>query len=215
MTPPSSKVPSPPSALTLDPAKHVVQFKDPLWRVYSTTGEHPQVWNELRHFGPAKGMRFDPHPLPPQVHADVGVLYAATLPHTALGEVYQETRIIDRGFRGNAIVSWTPSRPLQLIDLTSNWPVANGGAASMQMDAKERTSEWARAAYEQFGSDIDGFFHLSSINNQPMVTMFSRVERVPAFPARPAFHALLVDSSADMIIDLAVTELNYGSVTTP
>ncbi|WP_136054528.1 RES domain-containing protein [Microbacterium sp. K24] len=205
------KVPSPPAVLKLDQARHIVEFQAPLWRVYRTQGGYPQTWDELRHFGPVDNMRFDPHPLPPGIHADSGVLYAATLPHTALGEVYQETRNIQRAFQGNAIVSWTPTRPLVLLDLTSNWPVINGGAASMQMDAKERTCEWARAIDQQFGADIDGLSHRSSINHQPMVTLFARTERIPAFPARPAFHALLIDPSADMIVDRAVQELGFTS----
>lgn len=212
LPPKSPKVPSPPAVLKLDQTRHVVDFQAPLWRVFHTAGNHPQAWNELRHFGPADNMRFDPHPIPQGIHPDSGVLYAATLPHTALGEVYQETRVIDRALDGNALVSWTPSRPLRLIDLTSNWPVLNGSAASMQMDDKERTCDWARAIDQQFGAEIDGLYHLSSINNQPMVTLFSRTERIHAFPARPAFHAMLVDASADMIVDLSVRELGFTSV---
>jgi hypothetical protein len=211
MTAKPPKVPSPPAVLKLDPATHIVEFHAPLWRVYKTRGGYPQAWDELRHFGPVDDMRFDPHPLPQGIHSDSGVLYAATLPHTALGEVYQETRHIQRAFQGNAIVSWTPTRPLALLDLTSNWPVINGGAASMQMDDKEHTREWAHAIDLQFGADIDGLAHRSSINDQPMVTLFARTERVPAFPARPAFHAMLIDPSADMIVDLAVQELGFTS----
>jgi hypothetical protein len=81
----------------------------------------------------------------------------------------------------------------------------------MQMDDKERTCEWARAIDLQFGADIDGLHHLSSINGQPMITLFARTERIPAFPARPAFHTRLVDASADMIIDFAKQELGFTS----
>lgn len=157
-------------------------------------------------------MRFDPQPPPIGTYPEIGVMYAATMPHTALGEVFQETRVIDRAFRSNAIVSWVPSRPLQLLDLTSNWPVVNGGAASMQMDDKRHTSAWAHAIDQQLGVDLDGLYHLSSINGLPLVTLFSRTERVPAFPARPKALALLTEPMADFLIEQAVRELGYGSV---
>lgn len=157
-------------------------------------------------------MRFDPHPPPTGMHADSGVMYAATSPHTALGEVYQATRLIDRSVGGATIVAWVPSRPLVLLDLTTNWPVLNGAAASMMMDDKHTTQAWARAIDERHGKDFDGLYHRSSINNEPLVTLFRRARQVASFPPRVSFSALLSDTLADELVAQAKKRLGYQSL---
>jgi hypothetical protein len=157
-------------------------------------------------------MRFDPQGPPTGDHPESGVMYAATLPWTAIAEVYQATRVIDRSAGGATIASWMPSRRLQLLDLTTNWPVLNGAAASMMMDDKSTTQAWAHAIDEQFSDRIDGLYHHSSINNRPMVTLFSRTERYPSFPARVGFRAQLSDPTADEIVAHAARLLGYGAL---
>lgn len=207
------KVPqTPPDRFVLDESLHVRGFGEVLWRVFRTTGPHATTWNQLRHFGPLREMRFDPHPPPAQVYPETGVMYTATWSHTAIGEVFQSTRVIDRAMGGRTIAAWIPSRPLNLLDLTTNWPVLNGAAAAMMMDDKSTTQAWARAIDERFGDELDGLYHQSSINNQPLVTLFSRTERVPAFPARPSFSALLSDTTADEIVAKAMWELGYQAL---
>lgn len=205
------KVPAvPPTTFTIE-SKHLRTFSEPLWRVYRTTGPHALGWNELRHYGPVPGMRFDPHPEPAGEHDDVGVLYAATDVVTALGEVYQSTRVIARAEGGATLVSWEPTRPLTLLDLTTNWPIVNGAAASMMMtDEKSHTQAWAAAIEQRHGADIDGLFHQSSMTDKAMVTLFTRTERDSAFPARPRFHAPLASPAADVIVLVASNELHYG-----
>lgn len=207
------KVPAtPPSSFQFDPAQHVITYLGMLWRVFSTTGDHPQVWNELRHWGPGAEMRFDPQAQPAGIDPAAGVMYAATFGWTALGEVFQSERVIDRTTDGPTIAAWLPSRALQLLDLTSNWPVLNGAAASMMMDDKQNTQAWAREIDQQLGDKIDGLWHLSSINSQPMVTLFSRVERIPAFPPRVNFETPLDAAKADSLIKRAKGRLGYDSV---
>lgn len=203
-----AKVPAtPPARLVLNPGEHLVQFQQPLWRVFRTKGAHPQSWDELRHFGPINTMRFDPHPDPKQHHPDHGVMYAATKSSTAIGEVYQRHRAINRKMGGNTIVSWTPTRELTLLDLTSNWPVLNGTSAAIMMAPKRNTRAWARAIHEHLGSDIDGLYHVSSINFQPMITLFTRAE--DSFPEFPSFHARLDAPNCNMIVARASQHLGY------
>ncbi|MCI9889348.1 RES family NAD+ phosphorylase [Micrococcales bacterium 31B] len=207
------KVPAaPPPHLTTDWNRHIRDFRGPLWRAYATGGAHPQAWNSLRHFGPAPGMRFDPHPLPQGHHDHVGVMYTATLPTTSLAEVFQSSRVIERSLDARAMVSWRPTRTLKLLVLTTNWPVLNGSAAAMMMDAKHNTQPWARAIHEHLRNDIDGLYHLSSLTSQPLVTLFSGAVSNPSFPARPDFNVLLAARAADIIIDQATRDLGYGSV---
>lgn len=185
-------------------------FQGTLWRIFSTTGPYPSAWNELRTFGPLPGQRFDPHPLPQGEHPGVGVLYASTTPVTAFAEVFQDTRIIDRVQNGRTLASFKPTRELILLDLTSNFPVRNNGAAAMQMDDKQHTQTWARAVHDQLGTKIDGMYHLSSITTEPIVTLFSRVELYPAFNSRPDDRAALSDASADVDVEIASDYLGYG-----
>ena len=117
--------------------------------------------------------------------------------------------MIDRADRGRTLVSWQPTRELTLLDLTSNFPVLNGAAASMMMDDKAHTQVWAKAIYEQVGTKIDGLRHLSSITSEPMVTLFSRVEVQPAFNTYPDSRAALADAAADVAVYLAALKLNY------
>jgi hypothetical protein len=204
---------------------HLRLFDAPLWRVFRTEGPHALEWNELRHFGPVPGMRFDPHPaavgaaavrdpdpaMPAAaMHPDCGVMYAAAQPVTALAEVYQRTRVIDRGMGGATIVAWQPARALRLLDLTGDWPVLNGAAAALMMAVTPATQVWARAIVERLGDEIDGLYHQSSIDNRPVVTLFSRVERVPAFPPRLSFRARLDDALADEVVLQAAMRLGYG-----
>lgn len=209
----AGKVPArPPQEFVLDPSLHIRTYSSQLWRVFRTEGSHPTEWDGLRHYGPIPNMRFDPHPPPVRTHPGASVMYTATQPYTALGEVYQEDRVIDRAAGGAAIAAWIPARPLELLDLTSNWPVLNGAAASMQMDDKKHTQAWACEIHEQLGGHVDGLYHLSSINNEPLVTLFSRTELFPAFPARVRFSALLSDTTADEIIKSAKKKLGYSSL---
>lgn len=192
-------------------ARHIRTFgtDEVLWRIYRSAGPHALGWDELRHWGPAPSMRWDPHEPPAGHDADAGVMYAAGDATTALGEVFQGTRRIARSEGGATIVAWEPSRALQLLDLTSNWPVLNGASASMMMSDKRSTQAWARRIHIVMGADVDGLFAQSAITNRPVVTLFQRAERLPAFPARPRFHALLSDPIAASLVDIGARDLGF------
>lgn len=210
-TPRPKVAPTPPEAFTTR-SEHIREYKAPLWRIFRSKGHHAPRWDELRTHGPVPGMRFDPHPLPRGEHPGSGVMYTSAFAITAFGEVYQSTRVIDRESEAPVLVGWEPTRRLELLDLTTNWPVLNGAAASMMMDDKVSTQAWARAVNERLGTDIDGLYHQSSIDNQPIITLFSRTESTPAFPSLPSFNALLSHASADPIVEIAAERLGYDVV---
>ena len=80
--------PTPPTEFILSDPSHVRTFEGSLWRVFRTEGPHAVAWNELRHYGPIPDMRFDPQPPPADTYPNIGIMYAATRPYTALGEAY-------------------------------------------------------------------------------------------------------------------------------
>lgn len=202
------KIQLPPATLVIDEVEDIRHYWGFLFRVYATSGDHPQRWDEMREFGPIPGMRFDPHSPPTGDHPGVGVMYTARSHVTAIAEVYQEEHVIDRAAKGNALVFWELTRKLELLDLTKFWPVRNKGAAAIQMGDKAHTPAWARAIQEQFGDKIDGLYHRSSVDNQPMITLFDRSR--DSFPERPDFNELLTDPASDELILDAAEKLDYA-----
>lgn len=204
------KVPDTPPATFTTEAQHYKSYDGPLWRIYKTQSKYRNSWDGLRKTGPLPGQRFDPHPLPRGKYPSSGVLYAATDAITAFGEVYQDSRVIDRVEEAPVLVGWYPTRELALLDLTGSWPVVNGAAASIQMGPKRATQAWARAIDDRL--DVDGLWHLSAITGKPIVSLFARSTRLPAFPARPGYRVLLADDAADSPINRARKTLGYGVI---
>lgn len=194
----------PPATLTFD-TRDLVTFSSPLWRVHTVTGPHALRWNELRHFGPARTMRWDPHPPPPSVHANHGVSYTAADPSTAFAEVFQRNRAIvvaaDR-----ALVGWQPSRPLGLLDMTGDWALRNGASASLFAAPKPTTRAWAAAIHHQ-RPDFEGLLVPSTMTGKEMVVLFGPAS--DSFPAFPAFARVLDDPAARRIIDWSASVLRW------
>ncbi|WP_157962580.1 RES family NAD+ phosphorylase [Homoserinimonas sp. OAct 916] len=203
--------PTPPSKFVTHP-EHFREYDGQLWRIFRSQSRRLYSWDQLREHGPVLGVRFDPHPLPPGDHAGYGVMYTSADAITAFAEVYQGSRVIDRISEAPILVGWKPTRKLELLDLTTNWPVLNTAAAAMMMDDKVSTQAWAREIYSQLGTQIDGLYHQSSIDNQPMITLFSRAKTQMSFPSLPSFNALLNHSAAEAIVDLAADRLGYSVI---
>lgn len=194
----------PPQKLTL--AEHdVVEVRRPLWRVHTIVGPHALRWNELRHYGPARTMRWDPHPPPPAEHPDYAVSYAALDPVTVFAEVFQLPRAIivapDR-----ALAGWVPTRALRLLDLTGDWALRNGASASLFAAPKSTTRAWALAICDRW-PDLDGLLVPSTMTMKPMVVLFAQAAN--SFPVRPNFTRTLHDPSARHIIDWSAATLGW------
>ena len=136
MNPPRPKVPrTPPSDLVHGPGD-IITVRPLLWRIHRTQGSHVLPWNQLRRFGPIPTMRYDPQPEPAAPSIE-GVLYTATSLATALAETFQATRVVDsRSFEPQA-TAWTPTRDLQLLDLTGGWALRNGAAFALATAPQE------------------------------------------------------------------------------
>jgi hypothetical protein len=201
------KAPRVPPTLTLDESD-VRESRDPLFRIFKRGGVHPMTWKQLRRFGPIAGMRFDPFvpPAQPQLR---GVMYASTSLKTAFAEVFQRERVISAR-DGATLAAWTPTRPLVLVDLTSDFLIRNGAGAGLMMGPKRFTQEWAEAIDRSFGDQIDGLWHLSSMTSQPIVTLFSRAADPDSFPSRPGLHRGLDDPLMRGTIAAAADTIGYG-----
>lgn len=202
------KAPRPPASLDFDPARDVMSYAGPFWRIFTARGPHAQAWNEARFFGPLRGMRFDPHPPPLGTHGR-GVMYVAASITTAFAEVFQADRVIARD-QNRAVASWIPTRPLKFLDLAGSFPVRNGASFAMTVGPKRFTQDWAHAIDQQLGEQIDGISYQSAITGEPAFVLFSRAWSTPSFPSAVGFQRTLDDPLLRSLLAAVATELNFG-----
>lgn len=205
------KFPEPPTAATLralGPDVYDLAPGTELWRVYFQGGRHPTIWSQFRAFGPTNA-RFDPHVPPPSVQ-DRHVLYAARHGPTCLAEVFQETRVIQRTTNDPALVAFSTTRALRLLDLTGPWPTRAGASMAINSGTRGRARRWARAIYDAF-PDLDGIWYASSMYaNRSSVALFERAE--DAMPGSPTFHRRLDDPVMDTVLRNVAFTVGYGLI---
>ncbi len=160
------KFPDPPAPDKLPPAdqdEDLVGVDRPLWRVFPTTSTHATAWNTLRGWGPVAA-RFDPHPPPPALHTDHGVLYAGSDAVTALAEAFGTNRTVDVKTGDPWLVKFTLDvGQVQLLDLTGSWPTRAGASQEIWTSPdRQRTQRWARAIATRFDT-LDGLLYGSSM----------------------------------------------------
>ncbi len=154
-----------------------------MWRIHRTVGRHITAWNQLRHYGPLPGMRYDPHPQPTGEHNRYAVAYTASDIETAAAEVFQTTRRIRAG-RELQLTAWSPTRQLALLDLTGSWALRNGAANSLTAAPRPTCRAWAHAIASTW-PDIDGLYAPSTLTGSPMIVLFAPAR--DSFPTSPAF----------------------------
>jgi hypothetical protein len=157
-----------------------------LWRIYFRRGKYPSSWNDFRHFGPTSS-RFDHQTLPKRLQAR-GILYAthgSNAVLTALAEVFQETRHIDRKRNDPWLAAFDLAVPVKLLDLSGTWPIRAGGNMAINSGGRGRAREWSRKIYSSY-TDADGLWYPSSLVNRPAVALYERAAR--AMPGAPVFN---------------------------
>lgn len=177
-----------------------------LWRVHRTSGDHVIPWNRLRYWGPSSLSRFDPHRLPPHTQG-AGVSYTALDIPSALAEVFQRSRYVDSGRGHPYLTAWKPSRPLQLLDLTGDWPIRNGASYTLNTGRRDHCRAWARAIIEAL-PDLDGLWHHSAMTGSALVTLFTASAN--SFPANPVISLPLDDPGLRPWLTAACEQIGYG-----
>lgn len=213
MTGRSPKAPNtPPVPLTLS-SDDVHTWSGSLLRIAATQGPHPIPFGTLRAFGPVGGQRWDPHPFgPPQVHpARWGVLYTTSTLLTACAETGQSTRTIDRRSGAPVVTTWTPARPLRLLDLSagSTWLVRHGASASLAARPARYCQAWAHHIVDSLGGQIDGL-HVPSSWTGTNVVLFGRA--ASTFPVAPVDRMAMDDPSLYPTLRLIATQLGYSLI---
>jgi hypothetical protein len=204
----ADRLPPPPEVVALRaiaPEIGVLPVGSLLWRIYFRAGARPTRWNGFRSFGPTNA-RFDHHPPPAKRHRTRAMLYASSAGPTALAEVFQETRVIDRSSGSPALAAFQLTRALALLDLTGTWPTRAGASMAIHSGSRARARAWSRAidsAYPQ----IAGLRYASSMNaNQPAFALYERAR--PALPAAPLLDLPLATPA--LAAPLAEAALRFG-----
>ncbi|HEV8528854.1 MAG TPA: RES family NAD+ phosphorylase [Actinomycetes bacterium] len=185
----------------------LVTIQPVLWRIHRTLGNHVLPWDGFRTFGPLASARFDPHPLPAGDHPGCGVLYAAQDLATSLAEVFQTTRLVNTKTNDPHLTSWTPTRPLRVLDLTGTWAIRNQASASLSAAPRPTCRAWAHAIHAHW-PDLDGLYAPSTMTGTPTIALWepakSCMPKLPDF-SRPLSHAMLWT-----LVQRAATKIGYG-----
>lgn len=147
------------------PATRKIAAETVLWRIHSTAGLFPTAWDELRHYGPLPGARWDHHPEPAGEYPQLGIAYLGFDPLTCLAEVFQDERSINTR-DGQYLTGIRLHRKLTLLDLSTDWFLRIGGTSGSVIgsghDAKETSRSWARLLYSTWPA-FDGMVAPSAI----------------------------------------------------
>jgi RES domain len=183
-----------------------------LARIYYSRGEHPQVWNQFRYFGPLNS-RWDHHVSGASGNPEMqsrGIYYAARDAKTCLAEAFQATRRIDRAFQAPWLAVFATVARLKLLDLTGDFATRMGASMAIHSGSRGRARGWARDLYEAY-PEIQGILYAASMHGgQHAIALNERALKEPLFPAHPLFHRALAD---DVMLDPlkhAARELGYA-----
>lgn len=158
----------------------------------------------MRQHGPLTSARFDPHPEPAGTRS-MGIVYVAGDVPTALAEVYQQTRVIQRGFRAAQLTAWFPTRTLRVLDLTDVWPTRAGASHSLNGGCKDYTRSWVRAVITAW-PDLDGMVYTGITGRQCWVLYTPAAD---AFPSAPDFSQPLAAAALGPALASAARQVGY------
>lgn len=115
------------------------------------------------------------------------ILYAAADPTSAVAEVFQAARVIDRTSQAPELVAFTRTGDLRLLDLSpgSEWPRRAGAAVALQFSEVDACQQWSRAIHEAYPA-IQGLTHLSTLTGRRCFALFERATAGRAPPAPEA-----------------------------
>jgi hypothetical protein len=201
------KLPDPPDRFSVPPIFHSCPAGLRLWRIYFGAGDHPSGWNSFRYFGPTSS-RFDHHTRPKRVQKR-GILYATSGPNavfTALGEVFQDTRLIDRRRNEPWLAAIDLTASLQLLDTSGDWPVRAGGNMAINSGNRGQARKWSRVIYNSY-PDAQGVWYPSSITNRECAALYERASG--ALPAAPVFNERLDSPKLLASLSQLAAALNY------
>ncbi|WP_062077195.1 RES domain-containing protein [Demequina globuliformis] len=155
--------------------------------------------------GPLPTRRWDPHRPTAINQPDRAVLYAATTLATAVAEAFQSLRYIDTVSGDPWIFTFTPTRPLRLLNIEGSWAVRNGAAAALAHGDKRITRAWTREVFVQ-QPGLDGVWAPSTLVGET-VTLFS--DGIAAMPVRAHQSIAADDPAARVVLEEIADQIGY------
>lgn len=180
-----------------------------LHRIYRRGGGHPTLWNDFRYYGPIA--RFDHQQRDDKGRAQEqarGILYFALDIPTALAEVFQERRTVNRTDSQPWLVSIKLANDLSLLNLTDTFCAQAGGSMKLVSGPVIYAQNWSRAFYERY-EGIHGLYYPSSLTNRPAVALYERALDADPFPDTPRFHRELSNPLLIEPLRNACREIGY------
>ena len=202
--------PDPDRLRRLEPSLVTLASGTSVHRIYRRGGAHPTLWNAFRHFGPTAS-RFDHHLLDDdgRPHEQPrGVIYLARDITTAIAEVFQQERLIDRAEGQPWLVSSELSRDLSLLDLSGTFPLRAGGSMKLVSGPTVHARAWSRGFHDAY-PDAHGLLYPSSLTNRPAVVLYERASTPSPFVEPPRFHRALRDALLMEPLRNAAREIGY------
>jgi RES domain len=171
-----------------------------LARIYYSRGEHPQVWNQFRYFGPLNS-RWD-HQFSNDAGGPLaqsrGIYYASADAKTCLAEAFQAARRIDRVFQAPRLVVFETLARLKLLDLTGDFATRMGASMAIHSGSRGRARGWARDLYDAY-PEVHGILYAASMHGgRHAIALNERALKDRLFPEHPLFHRALAD---DVMLD--------------
>ncbi|WP_162802243.1 RES family NAD+ phosphorylase [Ornithinimicrobium murale] len=189
-------------------AQDVRLWSNQLLRIAPTTTTHALPFGSLRTYGPVPGSRWDPHPAgAPTVHPPRwGVLYTSSTLTAACAETSQRTRTIDRRTGAPAVTTWTPTRPLRLLDLTagSTWLIRHQASAALTTRPAPHCQAWAHHIVASLDEQIDGLYVPSAWTGTNVVLFGPAAD---AFPPAPTHRVPLDDPALFPVLQRVAAQI--------
>lgn len=202
--------PDPERFRRLEPCLVALPVGTVLHRIYRRGGAYPTLWNAFRHYGPTAA-RFDHH-VPDaegQAHEQTrGVIYAASDIVTALAEVFQQRRLVNRRLDAPWLVSATLAGPLSLLDLRDTFALRTGASMKLVSGPTVYAQAWSRGFYDAYPG-IHGLYYPSSLTNRPVLALYERALTGKPFAEPPRFHRALGDALLLEPLRNASREIGY------
>lgn len=203
----TEKLGPPPQAFTIPPVLEHLDVGTRVFRIYFRNGAHPSTWDQFRDFGPT-GSRFDHHTLPKR-HQQRAILYVTRGSHailTALAEVFQISRHIDRSHGDPWLAAFDLAAPLSLLNTDSVWTARAGGNMAINSGLRSRSRDWSRCIYRSYPA-VAGIAYPSSLTNEPCAALYERA--AGALPSHPQLNLPLTHPALGTNLLTAAAQLNF------
>jgi hypothetical protein len=138
------------------------------------------------------------------------ILYSAELGPTAIAEVFQKTRTIDRTKDIPWIVAFEITRSVKLLCLRRTWPTRAGASMAINSGPRPRARRWSQIIYEAY-PEAEGLWYSSSMHgDNPAAAFYERA--ISSLPQFPILHKPLSDPGLLTLLQNVAFDLTYGLV---